>query len=191
MLALAASSPASSWPLGAQVPAALLVADIVGYASHRLRHTRALWPFHAVHHSAAALDWLAAARMHPLDDVIDNVLVGVSVLACGFDARILSFLGPALILHTMLVHADVAWDFGPLRFVLASPAFHRWHHERERAARGCNFAQLFPFLDALFGTLYFPRTEPARFGLADEPAPATLGAQLAWPFARIARRIAP
>jgi sterol desaturase/sphingolipid hydroxylase (fatty acid hydroxylase superfamily) len=50
-------------PLALQFVEALLVADFVGYWSHRLRHGRKLWPFHAIHHSPERLDWLAAARM--------------------------------------------------------------------------------------------------------------------------------
>ena len=177
--------PFAHLPLVAQAPLVLLVADVVGYFSHRLRHSRALWPFHQVHHSPRALDFLVSARMHPVDDVVDNVAVGVAVLACGFDPLVIAFLGPALILHTMLIHADLTWDFGPLRLLIASPAFHRLHHARVSSSRvrHGNYAQLFPFLDALFGTLQSPpvaAVAPLAFGV-DEDIPSTLSGQLAWP----------
>jgi sterol desaturase/sphingolipid hydroxylase (fatty acid hydroxylase superfamily) len=175
------TTPLGLLPLVAQAPLALLFADVVGYFSHRLRHLRGLWLFHAVHHSASDdLDWLAAARMHPVDDVIDNTIVGLAVLLSGIDARIFALLGPILILHTMFVHADLDVDFG---IWLASPAYHRRHHGLHAS---CNYAQLFPFVDALFGTFNTTAT-PKAFGV-EPPAPKTLKGQLTWPFARIFER---
>ena len=49
-------------PVIVQAPLALLFADLVGYWAHRLFHHGELWRFHAVHHSARELDWLAGAR---------------------------------------------------------------------------------------------------------------------------------
>jgi sterol desaturase/sphingolipid hydroxylase (fatty acid hydroxylase superfamily) len=186
-----AHSPIAQWPLVAQFAVALVVADLVGYWSHRMRHQRVLWPFHAVHHSARALDWLAAARMHPIDDLVDNVLVGLAVLLSGVDARVFVSLGPFLIVHTLLLHANVRWDFGPLRYVLASPAFHRWHHASDRSASHKNFAEIFPFIDIAFGTFHLPRdVRPASFGVPDDDIEDRLGAQLTFPFRRLARMLA-
>ena len=43
-----------------------LLGDLLIYWGHRLQHHSALlWRFHAVHHSAEHLDWLAAHREHP------------------------------------------------------------------------------------------------------------------------------
>src|ERR1700691_552125 len=52
-------------PRALQLLELLFVADFVGYWVHRLFHRRRLWPFHAVHHSSEALDWLSAVRVHP------------------------------------------------------------------------------------------------------------------------------
>ena len=183
-LLAAFASPLQRAPFAVQIIVALVVADVVGYVSHRLRHTRVFWPFHAVHHSPRALDWLAAARMHPIDDVVDNVAVGVAILLCGLDAAVLAFVGPILLLHTMFIHADVAWDFG---FVFASPAFHRRHHRRSDHSAG-NFAQMFPILDVIGGT-YDPGAADA-FGVDDDAVPlSSLPAQLAWPFVAMWRRL--
>lgn len=169
-----------SWWL--QAILALLVADFVGYWSHRFRHTRAFWPFHAIHHSATQLDWLAAARMHPIDDLLDNVCVGLPILLLGFDLRLFAFLGPILILHTLLLHANVTWRFGPLRFVLVSPAMHRWHHAMELESHSRNFAGVFAFFDVMFGSFYLPDSRPQGFGTTDDQLPSRLGRQLVYPF---------
>jgi len=169
-------------PLWLQIILVLLISDIVGYWSHRLRHAQLFWPFHAIHHASIHLDWLAAARMHPIDDIVDNVCVGLPILLLGFDLRLFAFLGPALILHTLLVHANVAWSFGPLRFVFVSPSLHRWHHATELETRARNFAGVFAFVDLIFGTFYLPRSRPDEFGARDASLPSGLSGQLAYPF---------
>lgn len=185
-----AASPIGALPFAAQLPIALLVADVVGYWSHRLRHRGVLWPFHAVHHSATQLDALAAARMHPLDDLIDNLFVGTAVLALGASPEVFLALGPFILLHTMLTHANVPWDFGPLRWVFVSPAFHRRHHALDRAAgRGCNFAGMFSLVDLVFGTFELPRGEtPATFGCGED-LPERLVDHLVWPWKAAWRRL--
>lgn len=50
-----------------------------------------------------------------------------------------------------------------------SPRYHRLHHGigHEGAARGCNFATLFPVWDMLFGTAHFERAYPPT-GIRDQ-----------------------
>src|SRR5438477_457767 len=84
-------------------------------------------------------------------------------------------------LYAIGLHANVRWTFGPLRYMLASPTFHRWHHTSEDAGLDKNFAGLFPIWDLMFGTFYLPRTQPTRFGVSD-PVPDGIIGQLVWPF---------
>ncbi len=185
--ALRAALPWGPWrlPVALQWPCALVVCDLAGYASHRLRHTKWLWPFHAVHHSPAHLDGLSGARMHPVDDAIDNVLVGAVALV-GFDRAVFEGLGAVLLVHTVFTHAALRWHLGPLAGVLTSPCAHRWHHAAQGPSEGCNYAGMFVLWDRLFGTWRDPRgDEPERFGVAGETPPDGLGALLAWPFRRI------
>jgi sterol desaturase/sphingolipid hydroxylase (fatty acid hydroxylase superfamily) len=184
---IAAASPFASHPLPIAFFEALFLADLVGYASHRVRHrVRALWLLHAVHHSSTRLDWLAAARMHPIDDLFDNVLTSLPVLLLGFDVRVYALLGPFFLLHTIVLHANVAWDFGPLRFVLASPAWHRLHHSPE--GEGHNFGGVLSVFDVLFGTFRDPRViRPSEFGTPSLAIPESIPGQLAFPFRALAR----
>ena len=41
-------------------------------------------------------------------------------------------VGPATALYNIFTHANLDWDFGPLRRVLVSPNMHRWHHTPEQ-----------------------------------------------------------
>lgn len=161
----------------------LILLDFLAYWMHRLFHGRRLWPFHEIHHSSEALDWLAAARVHPVNDVLNRVVPAVVVVLLGFSPLVLAGAVPFLAVYAILLHANVDWDFGPLRAVIASPTFHRWHHTSGAEGRDKNFAGLLPVWDILFGTYYMPRHAPTRFGV-DRPVPATIWGQLAWPFRR-------
>lgn len=178
--------PFARWPLWAQAPVALVIADFLAYWSHRARHHARFFPLHAVHHSARELDWLAAARMHPLDDLADNLVVFLPILLLGFDPRIFVALGPALLLHTLYLHSAVRLSLGPLRYVVATPDFHRWHHALDAEARGSNFGGVLAIWDVLFGTFRMPQRErPRAFGV--EPAiEDTLEAHLVRPIVRVA-----
>lgn len=140
---------------------AVVFADFVGYLSHRLRHRGPFWRAHAVHHAPRDLVALSAARLHPLDEMLDAVLVGVAVLFVGFPIGVFAALGPAFFLHTLLLHARLPWTFGPLRFVFVSPLSHRRHHAREQ--RLANFAGVLSLFDVLLGT--FDDGEAAATGL--------------------------
>jgi sterol desaturase/sphingolipid hydroxylase (fatty acid hydroxylase superfamily) len=88
-------------------------------------------------------------------------------------------------LWAIVIHANIRWTFGPLRHVIATPAFHRWHHTSASEGLDKNFGGLFLFWDRLFGTLYMPEGEQAqRFGIADGRMPGSFFGQLAWPFRR-------
>jgi sterol desaturase/sphingolipid hydroxylase (fatty acid hydroxylase superfamily) len=54
------------------------------------------------------------------------------------------------------VHMDVDWGHGPLRLIIASPRFHRWHHADTPELYGKNIANMFPFYDVMFGTYIDP-----------------------------------
>jgi sterol desaturase/sphingolipid hydroxylase (fatty acid hydroxylase superfamily) len=169
-------------PRWAQLLLLLLLADFIGYVAHRVLHMRALWPFHAVHHSSTRVDWLSAVRMHPVNDVLTRVAQALPIVLIGFDVTVLAAYVPVLAFYAIFVHANVPWSFGPLRYVLASPAFHRWHHAAEGEGVGRNFAGMFPVFDVLFGTFYMPMgSSPQVFGAPCAEVPNGLLAQLWYP----------
>jgi sterol desaturase/sphingolipid hydroxylase (fatty acid hydroxylase superfamily) len=184
---VARPSIAAQQPEWLQVVEVLVGGDLIGYWLHRAFHTnRRLWPFHAVHHSTPMLDWVAAAREHPVDKLVHQVLTVIPFFLLGFQPAILAAYAPFLTIYPILLHANVRWGFGPLRWAIASPAWHRWHHASEAQALDKNFSGLFPFIDVLFGTAYFPHRAPKRFGLADGLEPHGLWAQLLYPFRQTA-----
>lgn len=176
--------PLSKLPFAVQAILMLVIGDFLGYWTHRKFHGRRLWLFHAVHHSSTTLDWLSALRAHPLNEVISRLVLTLPLLALGFAPAAAASIAPIFALFAILLHANLDWDWGPLRAVVASPRFHRWHHTCEDEGRDKNFAGLFPVWDILFGTYYMPDDKrPERFG-SDTPVPDGLLAQLIFPFRR-------
>ncbi|HLF70918.1 MAG TPA: sterol desaturase family protein [Dehalococcoidia bacterium] len=176
----------SHQPLALQLIEFLLLADLAGYWQHRAFHrVGRLWRFHAVHHSSTDVDWLSSVRVHPLNDALASTAVATPLLLLGFSPAALAAYLPFLTLYAVMLHANVSWSFGPLRNVISSPAFHRWHHSAEAEALDKNFAGLLPAVDWIFGTLYFPKDKLATvFGVNGEQLPASFLGQLAYPFKR-------
>jgi sterol desaturase/sphingolipid hydroxylase (fatty acid hydroxylase superfamily) len=188
----------SALPLLVQAPLAIVFADLAAYWTHRALHHGWLWRLHVVHHSSQALDWLAGARNHPAAEVLSTIAVGAALLVVGFDPRVLAVAAP-LRLYGVLLHANVSFGTSFLRYVVATPLFHRWHHAHPDALpaglkAGVNFAGLLPAWDLIFGTYHCPRGEqPPAFG-ADVPSrrqpgiripvPPRFVGQLAFPFRR-------
>ena len=178
-------SAVAGQPTWLQVVQIILVADVWFYTLHRLFHTVPwLWKFHAIHHSIVELDWLAAARVHPLDQIVTK---GMSVWLCyvlGYTGVSIGISAGIYAWHSILLHANVRMNFGPLRWLIASPQFHHWHHANQPDARNKNYAGQLSILDKLFGTLYMPEGQtPTIYGV-EEPVPDTYMAHLLYPFKR-------
>jgi sterol desaturase/sphingolipid hydroxylase (fatty acid hydroxylase superfamily) len=142
---------------GAQLIEFLLLADFLAYWQHRaFHHIERLWRIHAVHHSSTDLDWLSSVRVHPLNEALSNTVIATPLLLLGFSPTTVAVYLPFLTFYAILLHANVAWSYGPLGYVISTPGFHRWHHSVEPESLNKNFAGLFPFFDWIFGTLYLP-----------------------------------
>jgi len=177
-------------PLAVQVLIVLVLTDICQYWLHRLFHGHVLWPFHAVHHSPRHVDWTTTWRVHPVQFLVYSAGVAALVHTLGFSPMVYVILAPLNLFMGALVHANLDWDFGPLRYVIASPVFHRWHHVDDPAVRDKNFAPTFPVLDLMFGTFYMPKGErPQVYGA--ENTPEDFIGQLVWPFQEILGRLNP
>jgi sterol desaturase/sphingolipid hydroxylase (fatty acid hydroxylase superfamily) len=164
---------------------AVLVANIGGYIGHRLSHeVPVLWRFHSVHHSISEMDWLAAARVHPLDQIVTKALTIVPLYILGFSKTTFgAYLGLATF-HAVFIHANVRFRFGPLRWLIGTPEFHHWHHSKDSEAHNKNYAGELPLLDVLFGTFYLPKDRmPEEYGTS-EPVPTGYFGQMLHPFRR-------
>ena len=160
-------------PLWLKLCAGLLLGEVGAYWGHRLTHSVPfLWQFHAVHHEAEHMDWLVNTRSHPVDIVFTRLctLVPLYIVGLGGPAQLSSSTVPMLVLVIgafwgFLVHANVRWRFGPFEHLVASPAFHHWHHTRSGPINR-NFSSTLPWLDRVFGTYHLPRGQwPESYGV--------------------------
>lgn len=169
-------------PIWLQAIEVLILADLGFYFAHRAFHVvPALWRFHAVHHSIEVLDWLAAFRVHPLDQILTKSASFLPILVLGFSDTAVLIFAVIYKWQSVAIHSNNRIALGPLRYLFASPHFHHWHHANEPAAIDKNFAGQLPFLDWAFGTLHLPKNMPQVYGTHD-PVPLRYDQQLIHPF---------
>lgn len=176
-------------PLWGKILLGLLIGEVGTYWGHRLSHEIPwLWRFHAVHHSTSQMYFLANTRTHPVDMVVTRLfgmtplyLLGLAGPGAAGSAAPLALLLVGTI-WGFFIHANLRWRFGPLEWLVATPAFHHWHHSKfEHINR--NYASTLPVLDRVFGTHYLPRSWPAAVGI-EAPMPVSLSGQLLAPLQR-------
>jgi sterol desaturase/sphingolipid hydroxylase (fatty acid hydroxylase superfamily) len=181
-------------PTWIRFASALLVAEFGFYWGHRWMHQFAfLWRFHAIHHSAAEMDWLVNTRAHPVDLLFTRLCGYVPLYLLGLAqpaANRVDWVPLAVALAGSLwgyfIHANLRWRLGWLEYLIATPAFHHWHHHNAGpgGARHANYAPTLPFLDRIFGTWYLDKAGfPDKYGI-DEPVGSGLVRQLLQPFTK-------
>jgi len=175
-------------PVAVRLALALVVGEFGYYWAHRAMHTVPwLWRVHAVHHSAEHVDWLVNTRAHPLDLVFSRLAAFIPMYVFGLAQPIQNVadsvsIGVVLVgtVWGFFIHANLRWRFGPLEWLVATPAFHHWHHTNDAHANR-NFSTMLPWMDRIFGTYYMPRHAwPPAYGI-DDILPESLGDQLLYP----------
>ena len=162
---------------------ALLVHDFASFYLHMLQHRiPLLWEFHKVHHAPESLIPLTAHRIHPGEDLLDELRTACTTgLLVGAFAWTTNQPLDLLILDTVLLrtliniitlaplqHSHIDMRLGRLESVFLSPAHHRLHHSAEPDHWDKNFAGMFPFWDRIWRTLLPPPPiDSYRIGLPD------------------------
>jgi sterol desaturase/sphingolipid hydroxylase (fatty acid hydroxylase superfamily) len=172
-------------PAPVQFVAIVVLSDLFQYWYHRLFHrVPFLWGFHAVHHSAPAMDWLAGARMHFVEVVLLRGVTSLPMFTLGFSPAVMQAYIGFVYVYSSLLHANLGGDFNRLGHWVATPRFHHWHHGLEQEAVDVNFAIHLPLFDKLFGTFHLPEGRwPKDYGVP-EKVPAGYWAQMKYPFVR-------
>ncbi len=178
-------SAIASQPWILQFLEVVVLTDLVQYWFHRAFHrVPFLWGFHAVHHSAKSMDWLAGARMHFFEIIALRGVTSLPLLTFGFAPSVMQAYIAFVYIYSSLLHANLGGDLNILGRVVATPRFHHWHHAIEDVAVDKNFAIHLPILDRLFGTHHLPDGQwPTGYGVP-EAVPRGYWAQFAYPFQR-------
>ena len=157
-----------------------VVYDLAYYWMHRLQHELPWWwAMHSMHHSQRQMSCWANDRSHYLDGMLQSIILAVVGLVMGVDTAQFALLVMVSELMQSLSHANVRWGFGRwLERMFVDPRFHRLHHmirDPERPAlHNCNFGQVLPWWDQLFGTALYG--EPLRpTGVSDPVVDADNG----------------
>jgi sterol desaturase/sphingolipid hydroxylase (fatty acid hydroxylase superfamily) len=171
-----------------QIAALILMADFIGYWSHRLRHSnRFFWAFHSIHHSQTVLTVVTNYRFHFVDETVLRLCLFIPFQILGTGIVVWLWADFILAWVLLLQHSEWDWTYGPLGRVFVSPAFHRIHHAKDERLHNCNYAMLFSFWDDLFGTAERKALPPVEHGLFGNPVPETVLGQIVYPFVAIAR----
>lgn len=134
-------------PFAAQCGLALLVMELGWYWGHRLTHEfPALWPMHALHHSAERLTFFEAGRNHPFDTV-KTLLVTTPVAFLGAPEAVFFINYLLIAIHNMWAHANADITLGYFRYVLNSPELHRHHHSQNIDESNKNFGSVLSVFD--------------------------------------------
>ena len=162
----------------------MFLTDLAQYWFHRTFHKIPwLWKFHAVHHSAQAMDWLAGSRMHIVEVLLMRSFTTLPMYVMGFGETALYAYIFFVYLLSVFIHANIRVPFGIFQYVIATPRFHHWHHGLEEEAIDVNFAIHFPVIDMVFGTFHLPGDRwPDGYGVGGHPVPKGFLRQLIYPF---------
>jgi sterol desaturase/sphingolipid hydroxylase (fatty acid hydroxylase superfamily) len=178
-------------PTATAVPLAAALVVVGNYWGHRLTHTVPfLWRFHAVHHSIELMDWVAAGRLHPLDQAFTQAFTVMPLVILGYGGGTFAGVAVFVTLLAIFQHANVRLRFAGVRWVINTPEWHHWHHAVDPEARDKNFG--LPIVDRIFGTAYLPRDRrPSGFGIPDPVPQVGYLRHLAYPFTATARAGSP
>jgi sterol desaturase/sphingolipid hydroxylase (fatty acid hydroxylase superfamily) len=161
----------ASWPRWTVVVVTLVAMDLCNWLAHWGDHrVGALWRIHALHHSQEELSVLTSFRAHPLMHTTGFLLATVPVLLLTGAHPLAPVLITVYVCLGTLPHTNVRWSYGPLGYLLVSPAYHRLHHDVD-GRQGANLGVVLTVWDVLAGWARFPdrRSLPCPTGLSGRP----------------------
>jgi sterol desaturase/sphingolipid hydroxylase (fatty acid hydroxylase superfamily) len=164
--------PFAGLPRWALVALVVVLMDLANWTSHLLNHrVRSFWRYHALHHSQEELSILTSFRAHPLVHTSFQ-LAAVPLIVLGTGGAVPPWVLIAYVVMSTMPHANVNWGFGPARYMIVTPAYHRLHHDRSDR-RGVNLGTVLVLWDVLAGLAVFPPRRPTvvATGLAGRPLP--------------------
>lgn len=154
------------WPIILQLLFFLITHDLYIYWFHRWQHAnKILWRTHEAHHSNEDVDWIAGARSHVLEIIINQSIEFLPIFLLNASPEIVPIKACIDGVWGMFIHANLKFSFGKLKYIFNGPEFHLWHHANHEEVFHANFGTKFSFWDKIFGTLYESKHIPKSWGL--------------------------
>lgn len=152
-----------SWegvPVVVEVIACVVVAELINWLSHWLKHVRPwLWNFHLQHHVGRHYDTTLTLHTHGVDVVVSGAVMSAVLMGLGFGKLGVDVFVLAYFATNLYKHGHTMLSLGPvLDRIVVGPAYHRLHHTPD--ARG-NYGSVLTLFDVLFGTAVWPPADIA------------------------------
>lgn len=149
-----------SLPAWGQLLILFVVADFLQWNIHRLLHRVPwLWEFHKVHHSVEEMGFAAHLRFHWMETIVYKTLQYIPLAMIGFGLQEFFIVHAFTILIGHINHANLGWDYGPLKYIFNNPKMHIWHHAENLPSDhkyGVNYGLSLSIWDYIAGTAYIP-----------------------------------
>jgi sterol desaturase/sphingolipid hydroxylase (fatty acid hydroxylase superfamily) len=138
--------------------------DLVQWFTHVLLHKIPFfWQFHKVHHSVKEMGFAAHLRYHWMENILYKPFKTIAIMLLGgFEPTQAFMVHFVAITIGHLNHANLALDWGPLKYLLNNPVMHLYHHAKSlpKGRFGVNFGISLSVWDYLFNTSYVPKKNP-------------------------------
>jgi len=150
-----------SWTIAEQVLFFLVTHDLYIYLFHRWQHSsKILWRTHEAHHSGKQVDFMAGARSHAVEIIINQTIEFAPIVIMGAHPEVIPIKALLDAVQGMFIHANINVKLGKFKYFFNSPELHLWHHANYREVFHVNFSTKFSVWDYLFGTAYDPGRKP-------------------------------
>jgi sterol desaturase/sphingolipid hydroxylase (fatty acid hydroxylase superfamily) len=155
--------------------AAILLLDYSLWWWHRANHQLPLlWRFHAVHHADRDLDVSTALRFHVGEMTLASLFRAMQIAVTGAGADDVAVWQRMLLPAIFFQHANLRLPEGVddllARWLVVTPRMHGIHHSDVLDEANSNWSSLFPWWDALHGTLRLAVSQEAiTIGLPEAP----------------------
>jgi sterol desaturase/sphingolipid hydroxylase (fatty acid hydroxylase superfamily) len=189
---LSRSNLIGNWPIWLQVVFFVFTHDLYIYLFHRfMHHNKYLWRLHEAHHTPKQIDWIAGARSHPIEILVNQSIEFMPIILLGAAPEVAVIKGGISGIWGMWIHSNINVRTGWLQYIINGPEMHRWHHVDETyEAYNMNFATKFAFWDWIFKTAYFPdpkKVKAEKYGLGDLPFPKNYFQQTIFAFRKFGK----
>ena len=138
--------------------------DFVQWFTHVLLHKIPFfWQFHKLHHSVKEMGFAAHLRYHWMENILYKPFKTIAIMLLGgFEPTQAFMVHFVAITIGHLNHANLALDWGPLKYLLNNPVMHLYHHAKSlpKGRFGVNFGISLSVWDYLFNTSYVPKKNP-------------------------------